>query len=561
MLAGLVAAAAAAAAIAIPLSLGSGTTSRPGFQRILDGLVSGPQRVAPGATAYVFGPHGTWVGSAGTANVKSGEAMQPDARLRIQSLSKAWLLAVTLQLAQEGKLSLSDTVAHWLPGLLPYGGEITIAELETDTSGLVDDNTLAQDPAVYLARVKDAKLREELQAIGARLKADPNTPVDPIWLIRFAAWQPLLFTPGLRYSHSNIGWNIAGLIVARAAGQSLPTLYRDRIFRPLGLTHTTYQPQGPVTGSHAEGYQIGADGALIDTTAWTYGKGADGAIVTDAADEATFLRALVDNKLHVRQALLFFYGWTGGKQADCPGDAFSGVGAGAASWAYVYYDRQPAAESPCFCSTAVSRAVPARRMNPRPQPPQPASTATPDGDSPSRQWSRCQQDRTPRVPRPGRPPSAHSGRQALEAPLTAGVVVYQPVVHPVLPSLPELHGPRPNPPTAPVWRHRDMLGVSELPLRVGERGIQRGPAGHHIRLRGRPRTELGTARTGGPIGGRLGRGDLLHWSAHVGLPLHREPRECRRGPPGGQQVTAFGRRVVGEKHHATGVEYLAEHAA
>jgi len=338
MLAGLVAAAVVATAIAVALSLGGGTASRPGFQRILDGLVSGPQRVAPGATAYVFGPHGTWVGSAGIANVKSGEAMWPDARLRIQSLSKAWLLAVTLQLAQEGKLSLSDTVAHWLPGLLPYGSKITILELETDTSGLIDDNTLAQDPAVYLVRVKDAKLRAELEAIGARLRANPNTPVDPIWLIRFAAWQPLLFTPGLRYSHSNIGWNIAGLIVARAAGESLPTLYRDRIFRPLGLTHTAYQPQGPTAGPHAEGYQIGANGALTDTTAWTFGKGADGAIVTDAADEATFLRTLVDNKLHVRQALLEFYGWTGGKQAGCPGNAFRGVGAGAASWAYVYYD-------------------------------------------------------------------------------------------------------------------------------------------------------------------------------------------------------------------------------
>jgi D-alanyl-D-alanine carboxypeptidase len=339
LLAGLAAAALVAAAIAIPLSLGGGTTtSRPGFQRILDSLVSGPQRVAPGATAYVFGPHGTWIGSAGIANVKTGQKMWPDARLRIQSLSKAWLLAVTLQLAQEGKLSLSDTVARWLPGLLPYGSKITILELETDTSGLIDDNTMAQDPARYLARVKDATLREQLEAIAARLRANPNTPVDPIWLIRLAAWQPLLFTPGLRYSHSNIGWNIAGMIVARAAGQSLPTLYRDRIFKPLGLTHTSYQPQGPIAGPHAEGYQISANGTLTDTTAWTFGKGADGAIVTDAADEATFLRATVDNQLHIRQAFLLFYGWTGGKQARCPGHAFQGVGAGAASWAYAYYN-------------------------------------------------------------------------------------------------------------------------------------------------------------------------------------------------------------------------------
>ena len=316
-----------------------------------------------GATAYVFGPHGTWVGSAGIANVKTGEAMQPDARLRIQSLSKAWPLAVTLQLAQEGKLGLGDTVAHWLPGLLPYGGQITILELETDTSGLIDDNTLAQDPAVYLARVKDARLRQQLEVIGARLRANPSTPVDPIWLIRFAAWQPRLFTPGLRYSHSNIGWKIAGLIVARAAGQSLPTRYRDRIFQPLGLTHTSYQPQGPIAGPHAEGYHIGADGALTDTTAWTYGKGADGAIVTDAADEATFLRAS-----------------SGVLTAAAAPAAPSTASAPAPPAGPTSTTTQQAAESPCSCSTAASRAAEARLVNPRPKPPQPASTATPEGE-------------------------------------------------------------------------------------------------------------------------------------------------------------------------------------
>ena len=46
--------------------------------------------------------YGTWIGSAGIANVKTGEPMRPDARLRIQSNSKTWLLAVALQLAGEG---------------------------------------------------------------------------------------------------------------------------------------------------------------------------------------------------------------------------------------------------------------------------------------------------------------------------------------------------------------------------------------------------------------------------------------------------------------------------
>lgn len=129
----------------------------------------------------------------------------------------------------------------------------------TDRSGLIDDNDLERSPAAgrrYLARVKDPKLRAQLVAIATRWEANPALEVSPIWLIRFAAWQPLLFTPGSRYHHSNIGWNILGLIAARAAGKPLPTLYRERIFGPLGLKHTAYDPHGPIAGPHANGYVL-----------------------------------------------------------------------------------------------------------------------------------------------------------------------------------------------------------------------------------------------------------------------------------------------------------------
>ncbi|HMK97883.1 MAG TPA: serine hydrolase domain-containing protein [Acidimicrobiales bacterium] len=318
------------------------TTSRPNLQGVLNGLVTGPGRVAPGATAYVLTPQGTWAGAAGIANVKTGQAMWPDARMRVQSNSKAWLMAVIFQLAEEGKLALSDTVAHWLPGLLPYGSQVTIDELMSDTSGLIDDNDMEKSRAAWehaLANVKDLKLRAEIEAIGARVAKDPGTYMDPMWLVRLAAWQPLVRAPGSGYHHSNIGWNIAGLIAARVAGEPLPALYRQRIFIPLRLHHTSFQPQGPILGPHAEGYSISPNGILTDTTAWTWGKGADGAIVTDAQDEATFLRALLDDQLHVRQDFLLFYGRSGTNSPGCPGNAFLGEGAGAASRSYVYYDQ------------------------------------------------------------------------------------------------------------------------------------------------------------------------------------------------------------------------------
>jgi CubicO group peptidase (beta-lactamase class C family) len=180
--------------------------------------------------------------------------------------------------------------------------------------------------------------REQLVALAARVRANPAATVAPIWLIRLAAWQPLLSSPGSEYHHSNIGWNIVGLIAAKAGGKALPVLYRERIFQPLGLEHTSYQPQGPIAGPHAEGYYIGSDGSLTEATAFTVGKGADGAIVTDAADEAAFPKALLDNRLGIRQQVLDFFGASGSNGPGCPGDPFIGTGAGAASRSYVYYD-------------------------------------------------------------------------------------------------------------------------------------------------------------------------------------------------------------------------------
>jgi CubicO group peptidase (beta-lactamase class C family) len=136
-------------------------TSRPAMQRILEGVVGGPSELAPGATAYVSGPDGNWLGAAGVADTSTCARMPTDARMRLESVSKIYTAALILQLAQSGKLRVGDTVADWLPGLLPYGNRITIRHLLTMSSGLIDNNDLRNAPAsvqrMDLARVKDVK--------------------------------------------------------------------------------------------------------------------------------------------------------------------------------------------------------------------------------------------------------------------------------------------------------------------------------------------------------------------------------------------------------------------
>jgi D-alanyl-D-alanine carboxypeptidase len=321
---------------------------RPELHNQIDGLVTGSARMAPGVTAYVLWPRGAWLAASGVADVKTGQTIGPGARMRLESVSKIYTAALILKLEQEGKLRVSDTVERWLPGLLrSYGPKITIRQLLTMSSGLISDSDLggSRSHALHqLAAVKDVTLRSQLTTLAKRAAVNPTLPVDPVWLIRWAAWLPLLFAPGTGYHYSNLGYDILGLIAERAAGRPLPVLYQQLIFGPLGLNHTAYDPNGPIHGPHSHGYFIRPNGTITDTTDVHRGKGADGGIVSDAQDTGTFLLGLMSGKLLDSKELAAMKGqsfWLGGRPTPCSGQpagrvySWRGAGEGYKTAVYV----------------------------------------------------------------------------------------------------------------------------------------------------------------------------------------------------------------------------------
>jgi D-alanyl-D-alanine carboxypeptidase len=334
-----------AGAVVIDRTVLSSPDDRQQLQGIIEGLVEGPDAVAPGATAYVSRHSGTWNGAAGLADVDSEVPMPADARMRLASVSKLYLTTLILQLDQEGVLDTGDTVERWLPGLLPRGDDITIEQLLNNTSGLIDDNDIvdaikAGTVHQYLDNIGDEALVARYHDVVERLLAHPAAVVSPMFFIELASWQPLLFPPGTDEHHSNIGFNIAGLIAEHATGRRLSTLYRERIFEPLGLERTAYDPQGPISGPHAKGYEI-VDGEITgDKTAENYGKGPDGGIVSDAPELATFVGSMMDGDLldaeHVAQAQQTVFG--GGFISDCAGRAYEAIGTSNAYRIYVNVD-------------------------------------------------------------------------------------------------------------------------------------------------------------------------------------------------------------------------------
>ncbi|HET6871279.1 MAG TPA: serine hydrolase domain-containing protein [Solirubrobacteraceae bacterium] len=295
-------------AIAFALVAGCGESARPaqrpGLQRMLDSLVTGQFRAAPGAVAYVSGPHGIWEGAAGFADVARRVPMTPDVRSRIGSVSKLWTATVVVKLAQEGKLRLDDTVEKWLPGTFPYGNRITIRELLNHTSGMVDDNDIQAKPGYWLARVHNATLRRELLAVGRASAKNPAITISPEFEMQVAGALPLLFSPGTDYHYSNIGYKTAAAIAEKASHASLADLYRRFITDPLKLTSAGYDPAATITSSHALGYVIQAGGkARSNAGAGEGALAASGGVVVSAPDEARFLVALVQGRIVSKSSL------------------------------------------------------------------------------------------------------------------------------------------------------------------------------------------------------------------------------------------------------------------
>ena len=242
---------------------------------------------APGAAALVRDEHGLQQAASGLANLRTGRPMRPGLTYRVGSLTKPFVATVVLQLVAEGKLSLSDTVERWLPGILPYGDQVTLRQLLNHTSGVPD----------YVI----APILELYGSWQGRFRAWA-----PQELVALVADQPPDFPPGTAWSYSNTGYILVGLIVEAATGHKLGKELTRRIFRPLGLRDTYFPVNRPdIPGRNARGYSLPLspqgevlDGPLVDFTVYNPSLAwAAGALVSDLDDLARFFRALLGGRL------------------------------------------------------------------------------------------------------------------------------------------------------------------------------------------------------------------------------------------------------------------------
>ncbi len=161
----------------------------------------------------------------GTASASQPLA-RADMRFQIASISKQFLGALMLLLEDEGKLSLDDKVAKYMPEVTG-AARITIRQLLSHTSGLQD--FWPQDYSF----------------------AAMEKPTTPGGIVDRWAKKPLDYEPGTRWQYSNTGYVVAGMIAEKAGGAPLWQQFEQKLFKPLGINPV------PLDSTNGPGYPEG----------------------------------------------------------------------------------------------------------------------------------------------------------------------------------------------------------------------------------------------------------------------------------------------------------------
>ncbi len=238
------------------------------------------------SAAIVFDADSLWVGTSGISH--DTVSMNPDMLFSIGSVTKNFVAALTLKLAENGTLSLEDSLSKWLP-VYPYiDSNITIRQLLNHTSGIYN---FFNNDDIWDALKKDRNRIWTSEEVFEYIK-DPN------------------FLPGEGWQYSNTNYVLMAMIIEKATGSSLSFQLKKNLWDPLNL-HNYYlwlADSIPDNQAHIFGDDIMFGSSKSDITflprasheSIIYGSGG---IVTTAEDLAKWCYALFEGNVLNKESM------------------------------------------------------------------------------------------------------------------------------------------------------------------------------------------------------------------------------------------------------------------
>jgi CubicO group peptidase (beta-lactamase class C family) len=235
----------------------------------------------PGAAVAVM-QHGKLVYEKGygLANLEYDIPVTPQTVFHVASVSKQFTAMALVLLEQDGKLSLEDDVHKYLPELPDYGHPITLRQLLQHCSGIRDQ---WQTLALAGWRLDDVITQKQILRLLFQQKE-------------------LNFVPGTSHLYSNGGYTLAAEVVTRVSGTPFPAFCLERIFRPLGMTHTHFHDDHRRI-VHDRAYSYESTLASYQASPLNYANAGATSLFTTASDLVRWLDNFREPKVGGRTAI------------------------------------------------------------------------------------------------------------------------------------------------------------------------------------------------------------------------------------------------------------------
>ena len=213
----------------------------------------------------------------GLSNVELDVPVTPESIFQSGSVGKQFTATAVMMLVEEDRVGLDDRIPKYFPEAPEAWDKIAVRHLLTHTSGLKDYTDKDWD---YRRDYTEDDILKRIQAL------------------------PVEFAPGEKWSYSNSGYVLLGILIHRVTGKFYGDFLRERIFGPLGMTTTRIISEQDIIPHRSAGYRL-AKGELKNQewVAPTLNTTADGSLYFTVLDLAKWDAALYTEKLIKRSSL------------------------------------------------------------------------------------------------------------------------------------------------------------------------------------------------------------------------------------------------------------------
>jgi D-alanyl-D-alanine carboxypeptidase len=226
----------------------------------------------------------------GLANIELNVPATKDTVYEIGSITKQFTATLAMMLVEDGKLKLDDKISAYLPKTPEIWKDITVRHLMNHTSGIKGYTEVGD---------------------FFKLARNPHTQEEIVGMV---SGMPLEFTPGSKWTYSNTGYFLLGMIIEKAGGKSYEALLEERIFKPLGMTKTRSCDPDVIIPNRAASYSWTGKGYRNMFPLHASAAYSAGFLVSTVEDMAKWDAALYSEKLLKKSSLEQM--WTATKLAD-----------------------------------------------------------------------------------------------------------------------------------------------------------------------------------------------------------------------------------------------------